>query len=440
MAILQCSRCNTQFDNSLGRFCPFCGFDTAIAQAAVAAAVPPQPVPRTQPVQQAANQWPANQQPLQQQPVQQPVPPKQPVQPVQPPVNPQPQAAQPEPAPAEKKKKTGLIIALASVVALLGLAALAVFVLFPGLIPGLSPASDSGSGDKQTPTDAGEQLEWAEWNEELPGNVTTEHYEIEQRTLYRSRTLETTTSDTTDNMDGWELYDTVETKGGYTDWSDWSEEKPDDPTAEINRKEMFRFREKETTTDASDTLEGWEPDGQTEGWGDWGSWSNWSTTAVSGSDTREVKTKTQYRSRTVTVSGEMGPSYSPGSYIYYWGTTYGEWSGWTDSYIQSSTQLEVQTRTLYSYRDRQKVTVYAFFRWTDWSDWSEDKPEAPEDVEIEVENTTFYRYRTPLPQVTYYFRRWSEWSEYTETPIEASDTVEVETVTAFRYRSIQTAP
>ena len=215
----------------------------------------------------------------------------------------------------EKKKKRGaaawIAIAAGLVVSIAGIA----------LLAGLGKDKDKGGtqtldsskpvdttniridatetqGSEMTETEPSEtlpiQLDWADWAEKLPDYVTNENYDIEERTLYSSRNLETTSSTTSSKMDGWELYDTATGNGDYGAWSDWSQtavSKSD--TRDVETQTRYRYSDKETTTSSSSSKSGWTLDNTTYRWGDYGAWSDWSATAVSGSDSRQVENQTR---------------------------------------------------------------------------------------------------------------------------------------------------
>lgn len=175
------------------------------------------------------------------------------------------------------------------------------------------------------------------WVDELPDYVTEENYTIEERTLYSSRKLETTSSTTSNKMAGWELYDTAEGNGEFGAWSDWSQTiatKSD--SRDVQNETRYRYRDKETTTSTSPNLSGWTLDNVTTSWGDWGSWSSWSTDSVSqDNDGVQIETKTQYRYRDISYTTQY--------------TSWGSWSGWQDSYVTPNDLTDVETRTAYHY-------------------------------------------------------------------------------------------
>ena len=386
------------------------------------------------------------------------------------------------------------------------------------------------------------QLEWTEWADALPEGVSAENYDVEERTLYRSRSLETKSSTETDHMDGWELYDTVDANGGYGAWSSWSQNAvSQSDTRDVETRTRCRYSDKETTTSGSSSLSGWTQYDTTYSWGDYGGWSGWSADPAYSGESRQAETKTQYRYRNITYTTEYTDwggwtdwqdSYvgsdsttdvqtrtvygyywyqcpNCGAHMHGWGFTcptwaggcgraelksehwhtlwsttpqssvsfsdwygtghyyayvdgvlvfrwdygnpgpktqyryrtrstyqaqhYGDWSGWEDTSYSASSSREVETRTVYRYRDRSQVPTYHFYRWKDWSAWSDNA--VSENASRRVETATFYRYRDRVTETTYFFRRWTDWTDFSESPVESSEDTEAETKTQYRYKS-----
>ena len=117
-------------------------------------------------------------------------------------------------------------------------------------------------------------------------------------------------------------------------------------------------------------------------------------------------------------------------------TNYGSWSKWGDTTYSSSSTREVQTRTVYRYRDREQIPTYHFWRWGGWTEWSVDAVSASDNRQVET--TLYYRYRDRQLVTIYYFQRWGDWSDYAKTPVTTSDTTEVETIKQYRFKSKET--
>lgn len=390
----------------------------------------------------------------------------------------------------------------------------------------------------QIEDDMVEDPQWSDWTDTLPENVSYDDYEVEEKTLYRSRIRETAASEK-NSMVGWELYDTVYADGGFSPWSDWSDPKMSESAdREVQTQTRYRYRDKETYAGSSSAMEGYTLEDVSYSWGSYGKWSDWSASPVTGGESRKVETKTQYRYRSVSSSTQYSAWSawsewwdSPisesdiqkvesrtvwayyyfkcpncGAHMYGWGipcftwaggcgyanipesawvsvykpvswddaglsefhgtgkysteldcqrlfkwnsggsktqyryatrtkqqvNNYGSWSNWSDTVYSNSSSREVQSRTVYRYCDRPRVTTYYFYRWGDWSDWDTKKVSATS--ERQVEETTYYRYRDRIQTTTYYFQRWTDWSEYSEISATPSQSVEVETKTQYRYR------
>lgn len=337
------------------------------------------------------------------------------------------------------------------------------------------------SGSTTTlPTEPGEtlpvQLDWAEWADELPAYVTDDNYSIEERTLYRSRNLETTSSTTSDKMDGWELYDTATGNGDYGAWSDWSATAASNSDSrQVETQTRYRYRDKETTTSTSSSMSGWTQYNSTTSWGDWGNWSDWATDYVSGNDGRQVETKTQYRYRDKETTTSTSSSLS-GWTLYDSFVNYGAWSDWSDSPISDSSTIEVDTRQVQTgtrYYMAHYCTGYTggsdSYKTSNWQfssncsyhalGWFDNldsfytydgdylyQGSSPSTCYrcsntcyrwyiMDRENTykTQYRYRTITH--TYYFYRWKNWFSWGDTYYSSSSSREVESRTVYRYRT-----
>ena len=390
--------------------------------------------------------------------------------------------------------------------------------------------------------ETGADKEWSEWLDSLPEGISEENAKIETKVLYRTSEKEYTTSSSA-SKDGWTLYDTSSKNNGYGAWSSWSTNNPgSNQNREVEDKTQYRYRTLETTTSASSSLSGWEKYDQTSSWGSYGSWSDWSTNSVSQSDSRKVETKTQYSYNTlqtyqdysgwsdwsswstekVTANSNMEVETKTQYAYYYWtcpkcgnhwhgyGFTCASWGGgcgkceltkentkkttvWGDtpqsqmgfkdwhgtgwkyatyngqrvfqfqndpnksrtvyryrtrqlqtyytvsdwsSYSDNcpSSYYDLRTRTLYRYCERTNNTTYYYRRWGAWSDWQDAS--VSKNGEKDVESRTVYRYRDAVKEDTYYFFRWKEWSDWivADTVPEKTEEMNVETKTQYRYK------
>lgn len=328
---------------------------------------------------------------------------------------------------------------------------------------GLQIDSSETNAQNETTQNPNLQVEWSDWVDSMPSYVNDESYVIEEQILYRSRNLETTSSTTQNTMDGWELYDTIEGTGDFGNWSDWSAmEVGATDTREVERQTRYRYRDKETTTGSSSTLSGWELYDTTYSWGGYGNWSDWSTTAVTGSDSRKVETKTQYRYRDIWITQEY--------------SDWSGWSGWQDSQESTSDLKKEESRTVWGYYYFQCPACGAHMHGWDitcptwaggcgeayipesswhvvWSTVSWDNAGLKDwhgtgkyytyiDGELvfkwtEGGSKTQYRYATrTLNNVTNY----GSWSDWRDTVYSASSTREVQTRTVYRYCDRQQIP
>ena len=301
----------------------------------------------------------------------------------------------------EKKKRRGVaawIAIAAGIVVVIG----GILLLTLGKGKNSSDPGDTGialnssTAEQTIPvTEPGEtlpiQLDWTEWSESLPDFVTGENYDIEERTLYRSRNLEATSSTTSNTMDGWDLYDTATGNGDYGAWSDWSQTAASQSdTRDVETQTRYRYSDKETTTSSSSSKSGWTLDNTTYSWGDYGAWSDWSTTAASNSDSRQVETQTRYRYRdkeTTTSSSSSLSGWTQYNVTTSWGD-WGSWSSWQTDSVSSNDGRQVETKTQYRYRDISYTTQYT--SWGSWSGW-QDSYVASNNL-TDVETRTAYHY------------------------------------------------
>lgn len=341
-----------------------------------------------------------------------------------------------------------------------------------------------------------EQLEWSDWTDKLPAGITADKYEIEEKTLYSSRTQETISSTEKNTMDGWELFDTVEANGEFGPWSDWSATKVEaSATREVDTQTRYRYRDKETTTSSSSTKDGWTKYDTTYSWGNYGSWSSWSTSAVSNSESRKVETKTQYRYRNISYSTEY--------------TGWGSWSSWSSTRQSTSELKKEESRTVWAYayflcpycgahmhgwgqcwtwaggcgrtttdgnwrevwstipwdqaglKDWHGTGKYytyingeLVFKWPEggsateyryatrstqqvanygsWSSWGDTAYSNSSTRQVETRKV--YRYCDRSQVATYHFYRWGSWSNWSENKVSATNDRQVENATYYRYR------
>lgn len=249
--------------------------------------------------------------------------------------------------------------------------------------------------------------QWSEWSSSFPIDVATDKYELEKKVMRRVRQRETTTSTVTDKMDGWELYEIKRTAQNDV-WSDWSDMKVSaSDTRDVETRTLYRSREQLTTTSSASVMNGWELYDTYWIWnGQWTEWSAWSETAVSETFDREVKTHTQYSYRLketmMTSSRDAFP-------------------GWT---LESTESY-----------DGGLAEYYTYSRWSDWSEWTDDASHFY--CEYEERTRVLYSYRDKiLTPTTYCFMKWSDWSAWGSSVIPQSTNRQVETMVQYRYRDV----
>lgn len=371
---------------------------------------------------------------------------------------------------------------------LLAAAALALMVL---ALPG---RESTEQGDVSQTMQTG----WSSWSDTLPASVSERNYQIEERTLYRSRQQETTTS-TSSSLTGWELYDTLSGNGSYGPWSDWSQtDISSTGTRQAESQIRYRYRDWETTSSSASQMSGWILYDLSTTYGDWGSWSDWYTSAdFTESDSLQVQEKLQYRSRPILSSTQH--------------SNWGDWSNWQDSAISANDLTDVETRTVYeyyyypcpncgnhwhgygfpcytwgggcgnatipdnyisvwgttpqsqmdfqdwygtghsyAYYNGQRVfrNIYADHSKTQYRYRTRTANQVPEfsswsgwsDTRLtasdtqQVETRVVCRYRERPKVETYYFYRWKPWSDWSTDAVSSSETRQVESTTFYRYR------
>lgn len=124
-----------------------------------------------------------------------------------------------------------------------------------------------------------------------------------------------------------------------------------------------------------------------------------------------------------------GTEYSPSDFTYYdngWWYWYDEGQG---CYRNETPVYESQQYT--AYRSRKVKYVYEDV-WSDWSGWSEKAVKANDSRNVETR--TVYRYRDQQSRTTYYFYTWSDWTGFSDEKVDGSDTREVQQKKLYRYR------
>ena len=221
---------------------------------------------------------------------------------------------------------------------------------------------------------------WSDWSttrpEEQPGRT------IESKTQYRYQDKETTTS-SNNSLTGWTLYDSSWAWGPWGDWSSWSpSSQSSSDSVQVETRTEWRYYYfycpvcgghepfqglsdcHQYTLSGSDWHEDWFPTAY--------KYSNWHTYSY-----------TSAKRWTESLGDAQRWNFSTGN-------TNDTAPGTVDS-----AGADVVIRTTYRYRTRNKVWTYYFYRWTEWSSWG-DSAVTPSSTR-NVETRTVYRYRDEVP-------------------------------------------
>ena len=205
-----------------------------------------------------------------------------------------------------------------------------------------------------------------------------------------------------------------------TAWTNWSTTPNPEEAYQAEQRTEYRYRTKSTTTSSASSLSGWTKYNTTSSWGDYGAWSGWTDTPISGSDSRQVETRSvvaSYNYKTI--------------YHYY---RYANSTGSAGSHTQSSTYYAWEEVTL-DYPLTEPGTSGGYRWWYNGTNYKTMWPCADNGSQI-VTGTNYktqYRYRDRTLNYTYYYYKWSDWSSWSTDSIAATSTREVQTRTTYRY-------
>jgi len=234
------------------------------------------------------------------------------------------------------------------------------------------------------------------------------------------------------NVDWNSRYNLVSITPKVFKWSGWLEELPDEVDSDlyyIEEKEEYRYRTKEKDYFTSkDKI--WSANLVDEEIS-YGRWSDWSDNQiVSFDDSIEVETRTQSSPKSYHYAHYCTGNISDSSNKY---RTWDHWwhdectyhdLGWFDSplpYSEDSDSdyayyvngkryrcpntcyrwylIETKGGTYTQYRSRDVKTIYTYWEWSDWSRWSSWDEEEPDDyywdddVRLDIDERTVYRYK-----------------------------------------------
>ena len=268
--------------------------------------------------------------------------------------------------------------------------------------------------------------QWSEWSTMKPAD--SNEYQIEKRTMYRYRDKQTVTS-SEEEYNGW-TRDDSKTKQVWTKWSDWQDEEVTDSDTRIVKTRMqYHYRDKKTTSSTSSTMAGWTQYNTTT---TWGGWSAWQDSAVGGTwhivYTPWMNTPiTSYDTGQLCNHGYSYKNDGQKTYNYYNGSKKEHY------YYQETQTIPAQYKTQYSYRDA--TITYYYYQWGDWSSWSTEEATATDSRQ--VEDKTQYSYREETPVYTYY--QWDNWSDYSLKEPKEQEDREIEEQVQYRYCKVAAA-
>ncbi len=203
---------------------------------------------------------------------------------------------------------------------------------------------------------------WSSWVESFPSGVSNSTHKIETKTQYRSRTKEKTTSQTP--LNGWTLVDQTsestlgEYKTEFFEESKYNSMK-NDSNYVISYAAQYKYRIKVTHCEKQEN-------------GHWYSIEYNPSSGCPSGYTNHTYTYDAYGSVPVgqTIIGSICPytNFMP------------------KDYVLSSTPLYQV-----SYREKITTTTYYYERWTEWGSWQDTKIES--NSNSEVQTRTLYRYK-----------------------------------------------
>ncbi len=244
------------------------------------------------------------------------------------------------------------------------------------------------------------------------------------------------------------------------------------------KKTKYKSRSisEEETESSSSVLEGWESNGTTTSWSDYGAWSEeWSTTQVDKSESRDIKTKTQYSYSDYQTTTSKSSSMSGWTMI---DVHYGSWSGnktgtnvtesntihivgqstkykyhhYHNRYTDGSTGIDsINTVgatgsdgvTISSNLDYCSIETSEALPTTSFSDvGGQQAYKKPGEYKCGYNGFNNWWYDGAVTTYTYQersvdyytFERWTDWSGWSDNSVEQSNTRKVKTQTVYKYR------
>lgn len=257
---------------------------------------------------------------------------------------------------------------------------------------------------------------------------------------------------------------------------------------EMKTQYATRTVTEETTESSTNDLNGvddWKLENTTWVWGDYGAWSGWSDSAASGSDSRDVQSRTlyQYRDYESTSVTNDSSSYSMDGWNYL-RTNKNEGALENKSTTTKGYSVPVSgTSTLEIQNLNNSITNYIYYHWCNYYDntWNVDSiyyGSGPKDGYchhytsgrsalpssstkyddkgnnkngecyyntcskcgyniwwLDTGNSTYtWTWQQRTVSYTHYFERWTGWTDWSESAVSSSGTRQVNTKNQYRYR------
>lgn len=210
---------------------------------------------------------------------------------------------------------------------------------------------------------------WSEWSTETPPDAAGR--QIDTKLQYRYQTKTTTTSPDS-SLDGWTKDGEIKDYGAYSSESGWTKTMP--VSSETQQVNITATR---TVTDQAAYTQynyyHWWGYNEGEIWNSYGNayWKNKETVSSKKAFPYYKTYDGKYKCYKYTVSGKHGN--------YWW--------------LSSTTTVPAKTHTEWKYQTRSVTTTYTYYKWNgNWSDW-QDTPVTATDVDVQTR--TLYRYRDP---------------------------------------------
>lgn len=229
----------------------------------------------------------------------------------------------------------------------------------------------------------------------------------------------------------------VKNVSAYTTWSAWSSwttnKKSSSSNVQVQSKKQYRYSDKVTTTSSNSNLSGWTKYNTTSSWGNWGNWSGWSGTAQSGSDSKQVETRTEWRYYCFycPVCGGREPLQGKSDCKKYTLTA----SNWRETW--SPVAYKNSRSATYSYTSAKRYTT-SLGDGQRWNFSSGNLNATAIGTKDAGGSATVirrgYRYRTRSRYTTYYYYKWSDWSGWSDSSYSSSSNRQVNTRTVYRSR------